>query len=93
MQEQFQSTIPVEEWNDHQTEAETCKAWLMSEVGIDTKEKNPAGYMNVVTHMQEHDKFVQQAAAAEMAAQGAQNGPETGKSSGDSKPTPGGGRD
>jgi hypothetical protein len=69
MQEQFQSTIPVEEWNDHPVESETCKAWLMSDVGIDTKEKNPAGYMNVVTHMQEHDKFIQQAQAAEMAAQ------------------------
>jgi hypothetical protein len=85
--EQFQPTIQVEEWELHPIESETCKAWLMSEVGIDAKQTNPGGYMNVVAHMQMHDQFVQQAQAQEaaMAAQGDQNGPESSKTGGSSE--------
>lgn len=62
-QEVLQPTVPIEMWNVHDVEAETCKAWLMSEVGIDAKMNNPGGYMNVVAHMQMHDYQVQLAEA------------------------------
>ena len=64
-QEVLQPTIPIALWENHPVEAETCKAWLKSEVGLDAKETNPAGYMNVVSHMQMHDYQVQMAAQAE----------------------------
>jgi hypothetical protein len=67
-QEALQPTIPVQNWETHEIESETCKAWLMSEVGIDAKMNNPGGYMNVVAHMQMHDFQVAQAQAAEAAA-------------------------
>jgi hypothetical protein len=69
-QEQLKSTITVEKWENHAVEAETCRAWLKSEVGRDCKQTNPAGYMNVVAHMEEHDMFGQQEAMAAQAAQG-----------------------
>jgi hypothetical protein len=65
-QEVLQPTIPVEDWEDNHTEAETCKAWLMSEVGIDAKQNNPGGYMNVVAHWRMHDFKLKQEQAAQM---------------------------
>jgi hypothetical protein len=78
-QEVLQPTIPIAMWENHGVEAETCKAWLKSEVGLDAKETNPAGYMNVVSHMQMHDYQVQMAAQAEAEA-------ESGEKPGDKKP-------
>ena len=66
--EALQPSIPVEAWEIHPVESETCKAWLMSEVGIDAKVNNPGGYMNVVAHMQMHDFQIAQH-QAQMAAQ------------------------
>lgn len=66
-QEQMHSSIPIQQWENHSVEAETCKAWLKSEVGIDAKQNNPGGYMNVVAHMQEHDQVAQMQAAAQAA--------------------------
>lgn len=77
MQEMLQSTVPVEEWEPHEIEAETCKAWLLSDVGLDAKQNNPGGYMNVVAHMQEHDKYVQAAMAAQAQAEGEGNESES----------------
>jgi hypothetical protein len=52
----MQSSIPVDqELDEHPVEAEVCKAWLRSEVGLDAKETNPGGYANVLAHMKEHD--------------------------------------
>lgn len=68
-QEVFQPTIPVEEWEDHAVEAETCKAWLNSPVGIDCRQANPAGFMNVVSHWRLHEFKVQQAAMAQAQAE------------------------
>ena len=54
------STVPVTpELDNHTVEAEVCKAWLKSEVGIDAKENNPPGYANVLAHMKEHQFFEQ----------------------------------
>lgn len=58
----MQSSVQVDPiLDDHMVESEICKAWLRSEVGIYSKTQNPAGYMNVLQHMKEHDFFVQQA--------------------------------
>jgi hypothetical protein len=60
------SSIPVTpELDDHEVEAEICKAWLRSEVGLDCKRSNPAGYANVLAHLKEHLFFVAQNEAAQ----------------------------
>lgn len=49
------SSVPIDQdVDDHEVEAEVCKAWLRSEVGLDAKETNPAGYANVLAHLKEH---------------------------------------
>ena len=54
------STVPVTpELDNHTVEAEVCKAWLKSEVGLDAKENNPPGYANVLAHLKEHQFFEQ----------------------------------
>lgn len=59
-QEQFQSSVPVDQDIDkHEIEAEVCLAWLKSEVGMDAKETNPAGWMNIRAHYMEHNSIVQ----------------------------------
>lgn len=83
-QEVLQPTVPIAMWENHAVEAEVCKAWLMSEVGLEMKKNNPGAYMNVVAHMQMHDFQVQQAAAAEAeAAKGADGGKQDSGQSGD----------
>jgi len=69
-QEVLQPTLPIAMWENHAVEAEVCKAWLMSEVGLELKKTNPGAYMNVVAHMQMHDFQVQMAAQAEAEAEG-----------------------
>jgi hypothetical protein len=73
------SSVPVEpELDDHRVEAETCRTWLRSEVGQYVKQTNPAGYMNVYSHMKEHSQFEQQAMMAEQAmGQPTEGGEET----------------
>lgn len=54
------SSVPVDPDVDaHPVEAEVCRAWLKSEVGLDAKENNPAGYANVLAHLREHLMFAQ----------------------------------
>jgi hypothetical protein len=71
----MQSSVQVDPvLDDHAVESEVCKAWLRSEVGIYSKTQNPAGYMNVLQHMKEHDFFVQQQMMQQqMAAAGGQS--------------------
>jgi hypothetical protein len=60
-QEEFQSSVSVDPDIDlHEVEAETCMAWLRSAVGTDARKTNPAGWMNVRSHMMEHQQIVQQ---------------------------------
>jgi hypothetical protein len=67
-QEALQPSVAVNQWDNHSVEAETCKAWLKSEVGLDCQQTNPAGWMNIVSHMKMHDFQ-----AAQQAAMQAQN--------------------
>jgi len=69
-QEVLQPTVPINIWDNHIVEAEVCKAWLKSEVGLELKKTNPGAYMNTVAHMQMHDFQVQMAAQAEAEAEG-----------------------
>jgi len=72
------SSVQVEETLDnHEVEMITCQAWLKSEVGLQYKKENPGAYLNVLLHMQEHQRFVQmaEAAAAEAEAQGSEKQP------------------
>lgn len=83
----MKSTIPVEEWENHEVESEICESWLKSEVGQDAKYNNPGGYANVLAHDKEHDVYIQQA-AMQAAMQGAQPGTPGGDSGGSGKPGP-----
>jgi hypothetical protein len=52
---QMMSSVPVTpELDDHEVEAEICRAWLRSEVGLDARTTNPPGYANVLAHLKEH---------------------------------------
>jgi len=64
-QEALQPTVMPEKWENHIVEAETIKAWLNSEVGIETKATKPPAYMNVVAHLQAHEFFIGMEAEAE----------------------------
>jgi hypothetical protein len=47
------SSVPITpELDNHEVEAEVCKAWLKSEVGQDLK--GTPGYANVLAHLKEH---------------------------------------
>ena len=64
------STVPIDATLDnHYNEAETCRAWLKSEIGQDAKINNPAGYANVLAHLKEHDQIQQQMAAMQKEAE------------------------
>ena len=70
----FTPSIPVDPVvDDNMVEAEICKSWLRSEVGLDCKQNNPGGYMNVVSHLKMHDFFNAQQAQQQ---QEAENPPE-----------------
>lgn len=52
---QMQSSVPITPVLDNNSiEAEICRAWLKSELGLDAKQSNPGGYANVLAHLQEH---------------------------------------
>jgi hypothetical protein len=69
-QEQYQSTVPVDpEIDNHSTESEVCLAWLKGDVGLATKEQNPAAWMNVRAHYMEHQMILQQQAMQQMQMQ------------------------
>ena len=58
--QEMKSTVEViPELDNHLVESEICKAWLKSEVGLVSKQMNPGGWMNVLTHMKEHLFFAQ----------------------------------
>lgn len=70
----FISSVPVTpEVDNHAIEAEICKSWMKSEVGLDAKVNNPAGYANVLAHLKEHQFFLQQ--QQQMQAQSQQAAP------------------
>lgn len=69
------SSVPIDESLDnHEIEMITCQAWLKSEIGLQYKKENPGAYMNVLLHMQEHQRLVQmaEAQAAEAEAEGSE---------------------
>lgn len=75
----FMPSIPIDKTlDDHNVESEVCKAWLRSEVGIYAKQTNPAGYMNVMSHMKMHDFEVQMQAQMEADAEKEQSSGENG---------------
>lgn len=60
MPPQPQSSIPIDEMLDnHQAEFDACVAWLTSEIGLDAKETNPPGWMNVRLHAEAHFTVLQ----------------------------------
>lgn len=50
--------IPVNpELDNHQVEVEVCRAWLISEAGLEAQQMNPEGYNNVFMHYMEHKQM------------------------------------
>jgi hypothetical protein len=49
------SSIPVEPWEDHKSEAFCCLKFLMDPAGRKLKTNNPLAFQNVVLHMNEHN--------------------------------------
>jgi len=57
---QFQSSVPIEpQVDDDQVHIQTCMAFVAGEMGQDLKRFNPAGYQNVLAHVQEHQMNLQ----------------------------------
>ena len=54
-----ESSIPPEEFDDHNVEMEVCKVWLNSSKGQKAKDENPPGYQNVVLHWKAHQMMLQ----------------------------------
>lgn len=51
----MKSSVPITpDLDNHKVEAEICKAWLKSEVGLDAIKTNPGGRANVYAHLKEH---------------------------------------
>jgi hypothetical protein len=75
-----QPSIPIDEILDnHQVELDACRSWMVSDVGLDSKQNNPLGYANVRAHAAQHYIMVQQAAQA--AAEEEQEGEENNQQS------------
>lgn len=56
--------------DDHIIEAETCKRWLVSPAGRESKRDNPDGYRNVLLHTKEHMMFIAPPPMPEMPGKG-----------------------
>jgi len=62
----LESSVRIEPTlDDHEVEMVTCQAWLRSEVGLQYKKENPGAYLNVLLHMQAHQKFAAMNAQAQ----------------------------
>jgi len=90
------SSVPVEaQVENHQVRIEVLQAWCVSPEGREAKKTNPAGYANVLAHLNEHMMVAQQQAMQQAMMQGGppQPGAEESKVSGGggdkgSAPTP-----
>lgn len=66
-------SVPIDpQIDNHPIHIEVIKAFLNSEVGIELKNSNPAGYQNVLAHFNAHDQFMKSMAPPPMP----QNGPQ-----------------
>lgn len=54
MEEELPSVQIDYEIDNHTIQYEICRAWLISDVGRQTKQENPGGYQNVLLHAREH---------------------------------------
>lgn len=80
---QLKSSVPPDkDVDDHTVHGAVLKEWCVSEIGMDQKETNPGGYMNVVAHLQEHIAMEKQAMMEQaMMMGGAPQGPPNEKGS------------
>lgn len=77
-QPQFGPSIEIDPLvDDHAIQAQVCKSWAVSEAGRLAKIENPAGYQNVLLHMQMHMQQVVQQMMMQMQSQAAQEGTES----------------
>jgi hypothetical protein len=63
---QGMSSVPADQdLDDHEIHADTCKSWLISDVGQELKKRAPEIYMNIFLHFKEHVTIIQQQQAAQ----------------------------
>lgn len=74
--------------DNHQIEADTCRAWLVGPAGRLAKTENPDGYLNVLLHMKEHMDIIAQRAAEEQMAATMANAAQQQNSGGSTKKEP-----
>lgn len=64
--------------DNHQVEAEVCRQWLVGDAGRLAKVENPAGYKNVLLHLQAHMMIMQQQMMQQQMAMQPPPNPSTG---------------
>lgn len=56
----LQSSVPIDpDVDDHAVHIQTCKSFLVDQIGLDLKQTNPMGYNNCVLHMKAHIQALQ----------------------------------
>lgn len=81
-------SVPVDpDIDNSEIEGAVCRAWLVSEIGRQTKLDNPDGYANVLLHYKAHLQIVQQNMMAQQAMAAAQQN-QNGKPGGDTNKPP-----
>jgi hypothetical protein len=66
----LQPSVPAENHVDqHEVHIAVIKEWAVSEIGMDQKQTNPGGYMNVVAHLEMHTQMMRDEAMEQAAMQ------------------------
>jgi hypothetical protein len=72
-----QSTVPVDhDVDDHGVHIQVLKLFCTGQEGLYLQETNPAGYLNCILHLKEHQAAMQQLAMQQMAMQPPPGGPK-----------------
>lgn len=72
-QEQQETSVDINPYDDDTVHAGICKDWLTSLAGRQCKTENQQGYLNVLLHWQKHNQRIQQAQLAQIQQQEAIN--------------------
>lgn len=77
MEEQEKPSVPIDpDVDNHEIEAFICRTYLVSDAGRYEKVNNPKGYRNVLLHMKEHQKIIQQQQMQQAMMQAQMGGPQ-----------------
>lgn len=84
-QPQLNPTVQIDpEMDEHQYEYDTCVKWMNSEIGLEQKQNNPGGYMNVRAHALQHLQIIQMQQMMQQEQEQQQQSPKEGSNNGKS---------